>query len=550
LYDLPAKDRAARRGYAPLLLAVAPLLLCLVLTWYGAQRSARDEAALAAIFIRNQVGFILEQSRGAAQRLAPATAGSCAELMPGLMREAAVAPYLRTLNVLEHDRLYCSSALGLQEVPLKDFAGAPEHAPPGPWLRLVDGTPMVPDRPALLVGEPGRGGRSVLAVVDDRYLLDLLRAVTPLDVFRQVELRFGDGPAIYEVSADAAGASGPLLAHLRVDLREGPLDLRIYGLQAHLYRTWGALLLRFVPLAAVVAGFLAWLWFRLQRERHSLRERLLKGIRAGEFHVEYQPLYGVQTGRCEGAEALLRWDRKDIGLVRPDVFITQAEAEHAIVPLTQHMLKLVAQDFPSLGTLPGFHLGINFAPEHLSGEELQADVRAFMATVAAYGPQVVLEITERSLMKNTAQAQANLEALRGRGVQVAIDDFGTGYCSLSYLEQFPFDILKIDRGFVLAIDPGGGEAVVLDAIIDLGHRLGARLVAEGVDVPSQFEYLRTRGVEQIQGYLFARPMPAAEFAQWYRGTGQKMAMQKDARPATAEEALPGAPAGAGEPRHG
>jgi sensor c-di-GMP phosphodiesterase-like protein len=103
---------------------------------------------------------------------------------------------------------------------------------------------------------------------------------------------------------------------------------------------------------------------------------------------------------------------------------------------------------------------------------------------------------------------------------VAIDDFGTGYCSLSYLEQFPFDILKIDRGFVLTIDAEGRSAVVLDTIINLAHQLGAQLVAEGVETQAQFDYLRARGVAFIQGFLYAMPMTPAAFAQWYRSKGK------------------------------
>jgi len=245
-------------------------------------------------------------------------------------------------------------------------------------------------------------------------------------------------------------------------------------------------------------------------------------MRANEFSVEYQPVYGVALGRCQGAEALLRWTRRgaQADAVRPDEFIAAAEEEHMIVPLTRHLLKLVARDVAKMNLGPGFHLGINFAPEHLSSESFIGDVRALLDSLGTAGPEVVIEITERTLIRNTEEALRNLVQARSEGVKVAIDDFGTGYCALSYLERFPFDLLKIERGFVIAIEPEVRRAVVLDSIIDLAHSLGAQIIAEGVETQAQYDYLRARGVGFVQGYLYARPMNAEAFGQWYDTTGR------------------------------
>ena len=156
-------------------------------------------------------------------------------------------------------------------------------------------------------------------------------------------------------------------------------------------------------------------------------------------------------------------------------------------------------------TPPGFHVGVNIAPEHLSSEDLVPDACAFVAATAARQPLLVLEITERSLIEDSGRARRNIDTLRAEGVRVAIDDFGTGHCSLSYLQKFPVDYLKIDKGFVHAIQPDGEEAPVLDVIIMLAHRLGLSVVAEGVEQRFQFDYLTERGVAFIQGYLFSRP---------------------------------------------
>jgi EAL domain-containing protein (putative c-di-GMP-specific phosphodiesterase class I) len=243
-------------------------------------------------------------------------------------------------------------------------------------------------------------------------------------------------------------------------------------------------------------------------------------MQADEFQVHYQPLYGQATGRCEGVEALMRWERPGVGPVRPDIFIAAAEAEGMIVALTRHLLTLIERDVRTWATPPDFRIGVNIGPEHLSSAGLVPDIQAFVASVAARRPLIVLEITERSLISDNGQARRNIDALRAKGLRVAIDDFGTGHCSLSYLQEFPVDYLKIDKGFVQAIESAGEEAPVLDVIITLSSRLGLAVVAEGVETQRQFDYLKARGVAFIQGYFFARPMPSAEFARWYAEDAQ------------------------------
>jgi len=522
--------RAAQVGWMALA-ALLPVLLCVAFTRYEAAHLVRAEAQLASNFVVNQVVAITGRARNAARAFVPRAAEPCRTLAAGLTLGTATEPYIRTLNIVDGDHLSCSSALGQQPIATRDFMPGNERMPRGDWLAIVPSTPMVTDRPALLVGVRAPGARAVIAVVDSQYLLDLLHAAAPLSAYREAELRVGTGTALREASAGAPVTSDSLVADTRKLFAGSVIDLRLYGEPAHLNEAWGALLLRYMPWVVAFSALLVWLVHRAQRSRQSRREQLLRAIRAGEFHVEYQPLYGVESGRCEGAEALLRWVRPGIGTVRPDEFIPGAEEDGVIVPLTQHLLKLIARDVMLWGTRPGFHLGINFAPEHLSGADLLPDVRRFMGVIAGRQIQTVLEITERSIMRNTEHARRNLEALRAEGVLVAIDDFGTGFCALSYLEKFPFDILKIDRGFVLTIDAEGRSAVVLDAIIGLAHSLGASIVAEGVASQAQFEYLRARGAHYIQGFLYAKPMPADVFSRWYRRAGT----QVSADPAVAAE---------------
>jgi sensor c-di-GMP phosphodiesterase-like protein len=334
-------------------------------------------------------------------------------------------------------------------------------------------------------------------------------------------MQIGYGVTLHRGSPDAANDAGPVLADVHFDADGVPATLRIHGLRSRFFDTWTGLLQQSMPIAVVLSGLLAWLCYQRLIRRASWREQLLGAIRANEFHVVYQPVYSVAEQRCDGVEALLRWDRPDSGPVSPDVFIEEAERAQVVVPLTLHLLTLIAADVRHWNMPPGFHVAVNFAAEHLSDERFLGDLQPFMAEVANRQCRVVVEVTERTLMKNTPQARLNLDTLRAQGGRVAIDDFGTGYCSLSYLETFPFDLLKVDRGFVMTIDPERGEAIVLDAIISLAHQLKARVVAEGVDNPAQFDYLLTRNVSYMQGFTYAQPMPSAALLAWFARFGQR-----------------------------
>ncbi|KAG0922290.1 hypothetical protein G6F32_014732 [Rhizopus arrhizus] len=185
-------------------------------------------------------------------------------------------------------------------------------------------------------------------------------------------------------------------------------------------------------------------------------------MQADEFQVYYQPVYGQLTGQCEGVEALMRWNRPGVGFVRPDIFIAAAEAEDMIIPLTQHLLRLIERDLQTWQTPPDFHIGVNIAPEHLSSPGLVPEIQAFRANVAARRPLIVLEITERSLISDNGPARRNIDALRAEGVRVAIDDFGTGNSNLNYLAEMQADTIKLDRRFTQAIGAEPAGTLIID----------------------------------------------------------------------------------------
>lgn len=503
--------------YFPVALAVVlPVVTCVGWTWLHAQAQERAEAATAARIVRVQTEQILARAVDILPRVAALTSKSCEEALPDLYRWGTLNPYFRALILVNRDHIYCSSALGAVDHVTGEFHKWPVDVPPAQWFLSVAGTPMAPERPALLLGIPadngnGRGG---VVAIDGRYVQDILNSVASLGEY-QLEVTLGQGGA--PIRSDSWGKAPvppqPLFQAATHVAGRADLSIKVLAPPEAVVRAWQQLLMTYLPVALLIGALLAFGAYRLQVSRQSFKEQLRRAMAADEFHVEYQPVYGKATGRCEGAEALMRWNRPGVGRVRPDIFIAAAESEDMIVPLTQHLLTLIQRDMRDWATPPDFHIAINFAPQHLSSPALLADVQAFRAGIRP--SLMVLEITERSLIADNGQARRNIDALRADGVFVAIDDFGTGHCSLSYLQKFPVDYLKIDKGFVHAIQPSGEDAPVLDVIITLSHRLGLAVVAEGVETPEQFAYLTQRGVAFIQGYLFARPMPSADFVRWY-----------------------------------
>ncbi|MBB1595430.1 histidine kinase [Achromobacter sp. UMC46] len=504
--------------YLPVAFAlVVPVLLCVGWTWLHAKSEQRHAAEDAAKIVRVQVENILSQAWSLLDRVADLTPQPCADVLPSLQRWSALNPYFRALVLANSDHIYCSSVIGTVDFAIGDFRKWPIDGTPDQWLFSVAGTPLAPDRPAILLGKPGAPGYSGAVAVDGRYVLDLLNAVATLGDYR-LELKVGKGTPIRSDSWQ--GSAGPAdLIYEEVTRNNGrvALSINVMAPWESVVSAWQQLMMSYLPAAIAIGAGLAFAAYRLQVNRLSFKEQLRRAMKADEFQVCYQPVYGQKTGQCEGVEALMRWNRPGVGFVRPDIFIAAAEAEEMIIPLTQHVLRLIERDLQTWQTPPDFHIAVNIAPEHLSSTGLVPEIQAFRANIASRQPLIVLEITERSLISDNGQARRNIDALRAEGVRVAIDDFGTGHCSLSYLQMFPVDYLKIDKGFVHAIQPSGEEAPVLDVIITLAHRLNLAVVAEGVETQAQFDYLTSRGVAFIQGYLFARPMPSVEFVPWYAG---------------------------------
>jgi len=229
--------------------------------------------------------------------------------------------------------------------------------------------------------------------------------------------------------------------------------------------------------------------------------------------LHYQPKVELATGCVYGAEALLRWQHPERGLVSPADFIPIAEESGLIVPMGEWVLLEARRQNAAWAAqgLPQVKIAVNVSPRQFHQGELAQTVKSAIAATGS-AEHLQLELTESSIMHDPESAVRVLKELKALGVKLSIDDFGTGYSSLSYLNQLPLDELKIDRSFLAAIRTPDDPVALVDAIIAMAHSLGLKVVAEGVETQVQFDYLRRRNCEEAQGFLISKPVPADEFS--------------------------------------
>ncbi|MES2126743.1 MAG: EAL domain-containing protein [Pseudomonadota bacterium] len=248
--------------------------------------------------------------------------------------------------------------------------------------------------------------------------------------------------------------------------------------------------------------------------RQDIAADLREAIARAQFEVVYQPIISLATGAVHKAEALLRWRHPARGLLGPAEFIPFAESNGMIVEIGNWAFRQAAQQVKQWQQVldPHFQISVNKSPvQFRRDKELYQGWLAYLAELELPPSSIVIEITESVLLDGAAAVIALLHDYRDMGLQVALDDFGTGYSSLSHLKNFELDYVKIDQSFVSKIEDDVGELALCEAIIVMAHKLGLKVVAEGVETKLQRALLADAGCDYAQGYMFSRPLPAAEF---------------------------------------
>ncbi|OMG52485.1 hypothetical protein BJN45_14405 [Azonexus hydrophilus] len=253
-------------------------------------------------------------------------------------------------------------------------------------------------------------------------------------------------------------------------------------------------------------------------ERLGIEHALRQALGRDEFRLHYQPVIDVRTGRVSSVEALIRWQHPTRGLLPPGLFIGVAEETGLIQPIGDWVIWAACRqlaDFRAAG-IAGVKMAINISAIQMRNSDLSVLARGIIEAYSLVPGDLVFEITESVAMEHPDETVRVLDILHDMGVELALDDFGTGYSSLSYLRMFALDKLKLDRSFVEDIGQDIDGQVICDATIGLAHNLGLEVVAEGVETEEQLAYLKARGCNLIQGYLFSRPVPADEVIAFIR----------------------------------
>jgi len=249
------------------------------------------------------------------------------------------------------------------------------------------------------------------------------------------------------------------------------------------------------------------------RRRVKLEADLRRAVDGNQLWLAYQPQMDLRTNRIVGAEALIRWNHPEQGLISPGEFIPIAETSGLILPIGDWIIEEICrqhQIWQAVG-LPTLRLGFNVSGVQFRQKNLAAHVIAMLGKAGLSAQDLDIEITETVAMERSGRVQENVDLLTAAGVSMSMDDFGTGYSSLSNLQAFPVCRLKVDASFVRGIGQSRDDEKIVEAVIRLGQSLDLTVVAEGVETAEQLQFLKERNCDEIQGYFISKPLAPAQF---------------------------------------
>ncbi len=439
-------------------------------------------------------------------RLRQAGLPPCSRAEIDLMRQIAItSSYVQAVGRTANGKLLCSSLGTDKPMPLGPVSYVSKT---GESIRTGVRLPFTGEQSVIVLEEGG-----FAAIIDPTLTLDAVTGSpdVALGIFSFAEhamithrghidpswLETGSGP---ESDFVDDGMFVTVLRSQRYDL--AAIAARpITGLR----QKEKQVLLVFVPIGLICGLALAGAILYLARLRLSIPGILRAAARRNEFFVEYQPVVDLSSRKWVGAEAVVRWQRGS-EIVRPDLFIPQAEESGVITLITERVLEHVAADLPAmLHEHPDSHVGVNFSSVDLQSPSTLSALQRLLTESGVPPGNLMVEATERGFLQGSAVREI-VERIRALGIEVAIDDFGTGYSSLSSLETLNLSYLKIDKSFVETIGTGGATSQVVLHIIEMAHSLDLQMIAEGVETEEQARFLAERGVRFGQGWLFGKPM--------------------------------------------
>ncbi len=409
--------------------------------------------------------------------------------LTGLANRAFFHERLRHAIKLRHDD---SHATGLLYIDLDDFKGINDR-----WGH--DLGDEVLNEIGRRIERSVRPGDTAARLGGDEFAVVLTEPVTPEDATAVAER------LLKEIGRPMESGSGPLYTNASIGIAFGSddetllkeADIAMYRAKSH---------------PEIGYAFFDARLDRAALERSQRIAELREGIARREFRLDYQAVVDLDRHEIIGYEALVRWEHPTAGELPPGEFIPLAEETGLIVSLGEWVLTEAALEATRLCRLHGrpMHMSVNVSARQLHHPDFLRHVQSALEESALLPGLLTLELTESTLLASDERVAQTLRIIKELGVVLALDDFGTGYASLSYLRQFPIDVVKIDRSFTANADSQDGDLVLLKGIIDLGHALELNLVAEGIETPEQHTIVRRLGCHQAQGFYFGRPSHPAQ----------------------------------------
>ncbi|MDQ8729974.1 EAL domain-containing protein [Bradyrhizobium sp. LHD-71] len=389
--------------------------------------------------------------------------------------------------------------------------------------------------PAIVVARRLDADAVGVALIEPKYFLLPLGFIPEGSRLKAALL--GPNGEVYAGDTSLAGANRPGLAkttshrHLAIAtstrfpisiaVRSDAQDDRLHWHQALPYALAAGLLLGLSSSFLIAISLL---------HSRSIPAQLKTALSRREFHIEYLPTIDLSSGRCVGAEALIRWDHPDHGLMQPDTFIPIAESSGLILPITEWILSTVAIDLQKISglALPAdFHIGVNIASQTLSDEIIPITQRIFDARKVALS-RVMFELSERGLIDHAEEpVRESIKRLRQLGVRIALDDFGTGSSNLAYLQSFDIDYLKIEKQFIATLGTESVSSGLVKIIAEMGKYLNVTVIAEGIENAKQLELVKSLDIQEGQGWHFSTPLRFGAFKVWLE---QRIASHPCTRP--------------------
>ena len=409
--------------------------------------------------------------------------------LTGLANRAFFHERLKHAIKLRHDE---GQATGLLYIDLDDFKGINDR-----WGHDLGDDVL--HEIGRRIERSVRPGDTAARLGGDEFAVVLTEPVTPEDAVGVAER------LLAEVGKPLDGGSGPLYTSASIGIAFGSddetlvreADIAMYRAKSH---------------PEVGYAFFDAQLDSAALERSQRIGELREGIGHGEFRLDYQAVVDLERNRIQGYEALVRWEHPTVGELPPGEFIPLAEETGLIVGLGEWVLTEACTEATRLCQLHGrpIQMSVNVSARQLHHPDFFRHVTRALDSSALMPGLLTLELTESTLLASDERVARTLEKIKALGVVLALDDFGTGYASLSYLRQFPIDVVKIDRSFTANADSKDGDLVLLKGIIDLGHALELNLVAEGIETPEQHTIVRKLGCQQAQGFYFGRPSHPAQ----------------------------------------